>query len=254
MYYPESWTDSASGTHYEKGYYDENGQYYDSVSFRKNGRYENVVCHCPYCDSDSVLNLNSAAGSTLELQCPNCGAPMEIRSELDEIMARADNAAGTYAGRTRTRKKKNTLRGILIALLLLLGIGWSYGRYEERHPAEPYPAILQPNVTQRENAPVYLRKTGSNAYRESSGTADKELIWDADADSYYDAATDCWLWYNTDVRPALWQYWYEGISSDYGDFGWMEHSADGWFIEASQGNWIPLPDRYGPDTLWYIED
>ena len=82
--------------------------------------------------------------------------------------------------------------------------------------------------------------------------ADRILYYDSDADSYYDEATACWLWYNTDVEPAIWQYWYEGISSDFGDYGWMEHDSDGWWIEESEGNWIPLPDQYDASQLWLV--
>ena len=71
---------------------------------------------------------------------------------------------------------------------------------------------------------------------------------------YYDEETECWIWWNTDVDPNVWQYWYEGISSDYGDYGWMEHDDTGWYIEASRGNWIELPSRYDTGNLWYIED
>ena len=56
------------------------------------------------------------------------------------------------------------------------------------------------------------------------------------------------------MDPPVWQYWYEGISSDYGDYGWMEHDDDGWYIEKDHGEWIKLPDKYGTDGLWYIED
>ena len=70
----------------------------------------------------------------------------------------------------------------------------------------------------------------------------------------FDEDSDCWLWYTTEVDPPVWQYWVEGISSDFGDYGWMEHDEDGWWIEASNGNWIELPDRYDADGLWYIGD
>ena len=99
---------------------------------------------------------------------------------------------------------------------------------------------------------VHLANAGGQAYTITDSSSDKKLVWDADADSYYDESTDCWLWYNTDVEPAVWQYWYEGMSSDFGDCGWMEHDEDGWFIEESYGNWIELPDVYDPDSLWYI--
>ena len=86
VYYPESWTDSESGTYYEKGYYDENGRYYDSVSFQKNGRYDNVLCQCPYCGTEKLMGLDNRSGSSQSLECPGCGATMEIKSELDEIL------------------------------------------------------------------------------------------------------------------------------------------------------------------------
>ena len=102
---------------------------------------------------------------------------------------------------------------------------------------------------------IRLNLSGQNAYHYAGSadqTYDKRLVWDSDADSYYDASTECWLWYNTDVEPPIWQYWYEGISSDYGDYGWMEHDSSGWYIEKSQNNWIQLPAQYDTSKLWYI--
>ena len=32
----------------------------------------------------------------------------------------------------------------------------------------------------------------------------------------------------------------------------MEHYDDGWFIEASNGNWVALPSGYDSSRLWYI--
>ena len=86
VYYPESWVDQSTGTSYEKGYYDENGQYYDSVAFQKDGKYENVVCSCPYCGQNTVLNLTAEDAAAHNLQCPHCGGPMEIQSELDDYV------------------------------------------------------------------------------------------------------------------------------------------------------------------------
>lgn len=81
----------------------------------------------------------------------------------------------------------------------------------------------------------------------------KYLYWSTYYDSYYDADSDCYLWYNTEVEPAIWQYWYEGISSDYGDYGWMEYKDEGgWWIEKSRNNWV----EYTGDTsdLWHIRE
>lgn len=264
VYYPEAWTDTASGTHFEKGYYDENGQYYGSVSFQKNGKYENVACHCPYCDTDHVVTLDNNVGGTRTLQCPNCGAPVEIRSELDEILP-GDNNTHVYASEEslrpfseHTQKKRNTLQSILIAFAILLGIGNVLYRAGSSSYSDP---VSQPDVQQIQPvnnavpAPVYLAKTGPSSYRETKKPSEdgKELVWDEDAECYFDEESDCWLWYNTDVRPALWQYWYEDISSEFGEYGWMEYGTDGWYIEASEGEWIPLPEEYDTENLWHID-
>ena len=266
VYYPEAWTDTATGTHYEKGYYDENGQRYESVAFQENGKYENVACHCSYCGSDHLLTLSEADVGIRKLQCPNCGAPVEIRSELDEII-RDDNNTHAYASEESLRpfyerrqdRKRRSFRNILIVFLILLGLGTVYQRVRasqlnDRASQSSVQQIQTVNAADKE--PVYLEKTGPASYRETSKPLNngKILVWDEDAACYFDEESDCWLWYNTDVRPALWQYWYEDISSEFGEFGWMEHDTDGWYIESSAGNWIPLPEEYDADELWYIDE
>ena len=236
VYYPESWVDESTGTSYKKGYYDENGQYYDSVAFQKDGKYENVVCHCPYCGQDTILNLTAEDAAEHHLQCPHCGGPMEIQSELDDYVKQAagNPPAVDPAEAERQAKKKKRRRRWLIALAVLIGL-IIYGRTLE-------------------NKTLVLQRTGFNSYSVSSEkTGDKKLVWDSDYDSWYDADTECWLWYNTDVEPAVWQYWVDGISSDYEESGWMEHDAGGWYIEAYEGEWIELPESYDTSTLWYID-
>lgn len=79
-------------------------------------------------------------------------------------------------------------------------------------------------------------------------------------DNYYDETTDCYFWFNTNVSPAQWQYWYEGISSDYGNYGWMEFDdKEGvWYIEEATlfgSHWVQLDmDKYGSesDRLWHF--
>lgn len=79
--------------------------------------------------------------------------------------------------------------------------------------------------------------------------------WNDEYEAYYDKETDCYFWYNTTTKTHTWQYWYEGISSDYGDYGWMEWDAkEGeWIIEVSNGEWIYLPDKYDQSYLWHVE-
>lgn len=268
VYYPESWTDQGSGTTYEKGYYDENGQYYADVSFTKNGKYENVVCNCPYCGQDTILNLTADDIAAHHLQCPHCGGPMTIKSELDEYLQQPTENTHVYNSEeslrqfTETRKKKKRRKWWIIGLVLLIlyAIGSasedSYdNNYDQNQTVQQY--TDDSDLSSGYGSEIHLRSNGQNSYRYTDSadqSYDKRLVWDSDADSYYDAASECWLWYNTDVEPAIWQYWYEGISSDYGDCGWMEHDSSGWYIEESQDNWIQLPGKYDTGKLWYIED
>ena len=272
VYYPESWTDSESGTYYEKGYYDENGRYYDSVSFQKNGRYDNVLCQCPYCGTEKLMCLDNRAGSSQSLECPGCGATMEIKSELDEILDQPPENTHVYNSEASlnnafARPKKKKGRGLVITLAItILLIVTSAVRNAFLHPSyqptiEYYQQVTQPDDSSNisliapEQQMVYLEKQDDGSYHIVTDPirADRILTYDRREDSYYDEASGYWLWYNTDVTPALLQYWVDGISSDYGDFGWMEHDSEGWWIEASEGNWIPLPSTYDSSDLWYID-
>ncbi len=82
---------------------------------------------------------------------------------------------------------------------------------------------------------------------------DKTCYWDSEFESFYDSDSDCYLYYNNYVDPPVWQYWYEGISSDFGEYGWMEYdeSNECWYIETESG-WVELPDEYDTDDLWFI--
>lgn len=82
---------------------------------------------------------------------------------------------------------------------------------------------------------------------------ERSCKWYDAYDSYYDEETDCYFAYSDEF--GVWQYWYEGISSDFGDFGWMEYDEKEarWYIEVAEGNWIVLPKGYNTDKLWHIK-
>jgi len=261
-----AWVDAATGRSYESGYYDEDGQHYDSVAFAQNGKYENVVCHCPYCDHESILTISATEASSQSLKCPNCGATMEIRSALDDAIDPGyDETSRSAAPGKPRRTVRNILIGIAVATLALIGLGVygsklikeeEYSQTVEQYEIENDDQYYDDTDYYEEDvfgSTIGLTRTGDNSYAVSEEGGDKLLVWDADADSYYDEQSECWLWYNTDVEPAVWQYWYEGISSDFGDYGWMEHDEEGWFIEEEYGSWIPLPEDYDASQLWYIE-
>ena len=238
VYYPTPWVDSSTGTSYEKGYYDENGNRYDDVAFSQDGVYKNVLCHCPYCGQDAVMDLSASDVGVKQLQCPGCGGPLEIRSMLDDAVQ--GSAPSGSVTRQDAPKKKRGCAILLYALLAFVILS----------ALTVFSSLRQLNTRS-----LQLVSTGYNSYRvaDSDESPDLTLSWDKESESYYDPDSECWVWYNTDVTPNVWQYWVEGISSDYGDYGWMEHDADGWFIEADQGVWIEVPAWYDTSGLWYLD-
>lgn len=186
------------------------------------------------------MDLNASDVGVLQLQCPNCGGPLEIRSMLDDAVpgSAAFAAAARQAEPTKARGRGCLITALIsfVVLAILTVIG-----------------SLLPSGGESADT-LALVQTGAHSYRvaDAGETADLKLEWDKESESYYDPAAECWVWYNTDVTPNVWQYWAEGISSDYGDYGWMEHDEDGWFIEADQGVWIEVPAWYDTSRLWYI--
>lgn len=82
----------------------------------------------------------------------------------------------------------------------------------------------------------------------------RDVPWSKEYDSYYDKQTDSYFFLNTEMDPPIWQYWFEGISSDYGDYGWLEWDAkEGrWYVQTGEENWEVLPEAKGSD-LWHFD-
>ena len=100
---------------------------------------------------------------------------------------------------------------------------------------------------------IHLTERVPGIWRITAEGGGKTLVWDEAKQDYYDADSGLWLWYNTDVEPPLWQYWYEPISGNYGKYGWMEYRDEVWYIETDQGQWIEVPEKYDTSPLWHIE-
>ncbi len=259
-YFPTDWIDDATGISYRKGYYDENGTHYPDVVFKKNGKYSNILCHCDYCNSE----IHTDWEQDKVLECPSCGANMRIVSFLDEYTQDPH-----YTRATELKKSYKVvgsiIAGILIAFLspfiLVMALFMAFERGNKNAQQINDNKYSSDNNTETVSdtdifgTTVYLKSTGNGEYEivESADDYDKKMTWDYGYKSYYEKDSDCYLWYNTDVSPNLWQYYYEGISSDYGDYGWMEYEPTGWYIEQSEGNWIELPDKYDDSNLWHIE-
>ncbi|MBQ0058476.1 MAG: hypothetical protein KBS83_00735 [Lachnospiraceae bacterium] len=276
VYYAVGWRDANTGTSYEPGYYDENGQYYEDVAF-KDKTSGILTMKCEYCES--VIRTNWTEGT--KPNCPNCGAVLKIE-KADELLNSYKESSyrnSSYKPEAKSGGKWHPVIMVLMLLMLLGGI-------MEKEPivallavsilvvSTPFVskflsksafvwtciglvvvcALLQSFVTdiRDDNWDNSGYTSGDNSiYVEPLG---RSCDWYDEYDSYYDPETDCYFAYNYD--SDTWQYWYEGISSDFGDYGWMEYDENEkqWYIETSNGHWEVLPAKYDTAKLWHISD
>jgi len=284
MYYNEAWTDEKTGVSYRKGYYDENGTYYDaeSIVFKKpDGSYEAHYV-CDYCGTELEANWKEGFYPT----CKNCGAEMNKTPVYIDEIVNISTGEASYDGSYRSsyasgeNKSKSFIAGMLISLaapftmmiimLIISNVLTKKERdfyseinrviYTESTPIQEYDPVeeydpVQETETNLEiyGTDIYLDEISPDIYRicDEEEDYEKHLTWDYGAQSYYDYDSDCYLWYNTDVSPNLWQYWYDDIAGD-NYYGWMECEGEDWYIEVSDTDW----ELYEGDTdgLWHIEN
>lgn len=240
VFYPQSWTDN-SGRTYQSGYYDENGRYYKDLALKNYDSLHEVICECENCGY--VINRNLDEENLTS--CPKCGSEMNIVTNVDEFIAEHEKQKGPSIFKI----VGFILLGVFLPIVL---VGWLFTSIIKPNNPGNNPVINVVNPSEKLDEQIFLKKLDDNRYAVDSNATDKVIIYDAKEDSYYDEQTGMWLWFNKDYN--VWQYWYEPISGNYNDYGWMEHDNDGWWIEASEGNWIKLPVKYNTSNLWYIVD
>lgn len=240
LYYASDWVDEYTGRSYQKGYYDESGNYYKNIAFRDTKKVETIFI-CEYCGTE----VKSKWESGEKPNCPNCSAQLkevevdEIRHDTNPFDAFDYTPDYREIARERNRSILN-LVGIIVAVMFFMAGGLAAISYETAEGTGAQSADRSIAAT----APVsgyYVPELQRNC------------PWISAYDSFFDIQTQCYFYYNDEIEYPDWQYWYEGISSDYGEYGWMEYEieTDQWFIEVSDGKWIKLPDKYYSDRLWY---
>ncbi len=240
VYYPSSWIDSDTNREYKAGYYDEDGNFYEKVDF-VNGADAQVSYICEYCGYSTRFKKQG----TIDTTCPKCGASM-VRDESvpeDEILTEGISSGGSGSsvfGDTGLPKKVGIIFFIVIGINAVMAFTtglFTHDDYSSYSYSNSYS-----NSYSSEDESIYVEEIGRTC----------PLI----GENYYDAVTDCYFWFNDYIDPPQWHYWYEGISSDYGDYGWMEYDVneDTWYIEVSDSNWEVLPDKYDTSELWYINE
>ncbi len=242
-YYPQAWT-APDGQYFEEGYYDENGRHYNNMVMAGG----TTMLKCAYCGNRMVYKWKEG-----ELPvCDKCGAQFQIDiTDKEKTPYGAGTVSTGSAGCTRDRGFKQVWRNIhpigKIAVITFIGC-----------LALPFLAVIAAMflvITQRigmtRGTDVETTSVKNSIYVEEIGRTCY-----LDGEDWYDSETECWFYYNDEVSPYQWQYWYEGISSDYGDYGWMEYDMGegAWYIEADNGNWVHLPDSYDTSNLWHMTD
>ena len=235
-YYPQGWM-ADDGRYFEEGYYDENGQHYDNMIMAG----AETMLKCEYCGNRMVYKWKEG-----ELPvCEQCGAPLRIDITDKKEEPQSTVPSVNRAGRGEVWKSIHPIGKMAIIVfigccalpfILIFGaiiialFGMARGSGSTGH-----------EVSTRQNS-IYVEEIGRTCY--------------LDGEDWYDSRTECWFWYNDEETPYQWQYWYEGISSDYGDYGWMEYDMgeDAWYIEADEGNWVHLPADYDTSALWHMTD
>ena len=281
MYYPVAWLDESTNTTYQNGYYDEQGNRYDNLILKNNEKYENVPMHCEYCETTQVRDLTD---DNETMTCPHCGANMVIDAILDERTDIPSYDQTVSYNSTGTVSQKGKWRPFIIVAIVIGAIyivpaitsamfAPFYGLLKFvsniRNPQTgTVQQTSQQTITTQTYEPdpeylsnedifgmvLYLKSSEEGMLFGNSTDYEKNLIWNDSDECYYDASSDCYVWFNTDLDPSLWQYWYEGISSDYGDYGWMEYEDGKWYIETDYGNWEEIDlSGYG-DRIWHFAD
>lgn len=275
-YYPSSWT-ADDGTHFKAGYYDENGNYYENVKVENATEDLPAILTCEYCGTETKFKWTEGSIPN----CPNCGAPLSMKeAPTDTTVNEGGGSSVSEDGTVTATKKKRSFTGIIVAGVLFLLLMSSCVRgcsvnssntssYSGQNSSSQGLQVIDTNDYNSGNSGtsglpaavsdqplsdtiLMLRDLGGGIYdyETSDDSCDKLLIWSDPDEAYFDEETGFWLWYNEDA--GTWQYWIEGVSNSYGDYGWMECEGDEWYVEVSANNW----QLYDGDTsqFWHIRN
>lgn len=229
-YYPQGWT-ASDGKYFKEGYYDENGQHYDNMIMAGS----KTMLKCEYCGNRMVYKWDEGDLPA----CDKCGATLRI-----DI---TDKEKAAYSGNSSFKKVFSGIPligkiaigvftfSLMMPFFVIVAALIATAVPDNDSGSARYGAVSAKNS-------IYVEEIGRTCY--------------LDGEDWYDSQTECWFYYNDSVSPYQWQYWYEGISSDYGDYGWMEYDMgeEAWYIETDEGNWVHLSADYDTSKLWHMTD
>ena len=116
-------------------------------------------------------------------------------------------------------------------------------------------SAMRANVINNNIGFTSLYKITDWAYRFNGEAADEGKLLDTKEDgSFFDRETKVHIKKDESDRKNPWRYYWEDISPNYPNGGWMMFDEDKlvWFVQNSLGNWEELPYNLVLDYMWYI--
>ena len=221
---------------------------------------------CPYCLGKVTANVTGDGMQSLT--CPNCGGVLEESNAIPELVQQPvqqtysqpaqtysyspDTSIRAYPNQPSLGYKLKSCFGTFLAIGIIGGIlGFAvYIAVGGRQPSfmhddynNGYYEDYDGGYADHEDS-IYVEELGRTCY------------WDEEYQCYYDSDTECYFFENYDMDPPVWQYWFEGVSSDYGsDCGWMEwdYNERCWYVQKSRNSWVKLPESKYTEWLWHFD-
>lgn len=134
-------------------------------------------------------------------------------------------------------------RSIASLLLIVLIIGVAFYFINRREQQQPNDPPQQQHQQIESHDPIYV------------APLEREVSWSTQYDCYYDQPTDSYFFLNNNMDPPIWQYWFETVSADYGEYGWLEWDAKEkkWYVQVSDKKWEKLPEDKYSSYLWHFD-
>lgn len=210
-----------------------------------------IVVTCDYCGSANTIEPYE------EKTCHHCGAslPSYNRSAsniaIDTVSSvNTSSTTDDYSVSKSYLLKLTTacLVGfipLLIVLFVVFNLSANNG-VSSQPSANTYEKVAEQNYVDNST------NTGhQSVYVEA---LERSVPWNAEYETYYDENTDCYFFKNYDLEPPIWQYWFEGVSTPYDEYGWMEYDFDEncWYIQTNAETW----EKYtgSTDGLWHMNE
>ena len=190
---------------------------------------------CEYCGCTNVIKSDG------DRSCKHCGA------SLNDAIVKNSIDTSSPAGNAVAHSVLTTLKILVLGVLLVVVFGFIFGTVSKMHDNNVFDLNTTNNyetydTPSSKHQPVYV------------SVLERSVPWNDEYETYYDENTDCYFFKNYDLEPPIWQYWFEGISTPYDEYGWMEYDFDEncWYIQTNAETW----EKYtGPaNNLWHMNE